>query len=202
MRIISLLITITLAASVAGAAELDNAVKAMSGNEAQFTQRFTPKGFKTAQTESGSVIFGALPQMRWSYAKPEQKIFVFDGSNSWFYIPADKQVTVGRIDDARKRELPFLMFGDAAARSKYFTMTEARRGNSIVTTLQPRDGAAMIRSVNVMIAPATHLITRVEYTDREGNHTAFDFSGYRGSAARADSFRFTPPAGVQVVQAQ
>jgi chaperone LolA len=202
MRITSMLFILTLMAGIAAAGELDNAVKAMSGNEAQFTQRFTPKGFKTAQSESGSVVFGTLPQMRWSYAKPEQKLFVFDGANSWFYIPADKQVTVGKIDDARKRELPFLLIGDVAARGKYFTMKEVRRGNSVVATLQPRDASAMIRSVDITIAPSTHLITRVEYTDREGNHTAFDFSGYRGNAARPDLFRFTPPAGVQVVQAQ
>lgn len=202
MRITSMLLILTFAAGVAAAGELDNAVKAMSGNEAQFTQHFTPKGFKTAQSESGSVVFGTLPQMRWSYSKPEQKLFVFDGANSWFYIPADKQVTVGRIDDARKRELPFLLLGDVAARGKYFTMKEARRGNSVVATLQPRDASAMIRTIDITIAPTTHLITRVEYTDREGNRTAFDFSGYRGSAARPDLFRFTPPAGVQVVQAQ
>ena len=202
MRITRMLILVTLVAAVAGAAELDNAVKAMSGNEMQFTQRFTPKGFKTAQTESGSVIFGALPQMRWSYAKPEQKLFVFDGANSWFYIPADKQVTVGRIDDARKRELPFLLLGDTGARDKYFTLKEARRGNTVVATLQPRDKSAMIRNVNIVIAATTHLIARVEYTDREGNNTAFDFSGYRASAPKADVFRFTPPAGVHVVQAQ
>ena len=202
MRITTMLFIFTLAAGAVSAAELDNAVKAMSGSEAQFTQRFTPKGFKSAQTESGSVVFGTLPQMRWSYAKPEQKLFVFDGANSWFYIPADRQVTVGKIDDARKRELPFLLIGDLAARGKYFTMKEARRGSSVVATLQPRDASAMIRSVDITIAPATHLITRVEYTDREGNHTAFDFSGYRGNAARPDLFRFTPPAGVQIVQAQ
>jgi chaperone LolA len=197
-----MLILLTLVARIAGAAELDNAVKAMSGNEVQFTQRFTPKGFKTAQTESGSVVFGALPQMRWSYAKPEQKLFVFDGANSWFYIPADKQVTVGRIDDARKRELPFLLLGDSGARDKYFILREARRGNTVVATLQPRDNSAMIRNVNIVIAATTHLIARVDYTDREGNHTSFDFSGYRGSAAKPDAFRFTPPAGVHVVQAQ
>ena len=34
--------------------------------------------------------------MRWSYTRPEEKLFVFDGSRSWFYVPADKQVTVTR----------------------------------------------------------------------------------------------------------
>ena len=42
----------------------------------------------------------------------------------------------------------------------------------------------------------------VEYSDREGNRTLFDFSGYQRHAVSADLFHFTPPAGVQVVSAQ
>jgi outer membrane lipoprotein carrier protein len=181
--------------------ELDRATTAMSGMEASFTHRFTAKGFKNSQTESGSVVFGTLPAMRWSYAKPEQKLFVFDGSNSWFYVPGDKQVTVARVDDTKKRELPFLLLGDPGAREKFFSVKEQKRGNAVVTTLQARTPSALVKSVTVTIAPSTHLIQRIEYADREGNRTSFDFSGYHRRAASADTFRFAPPAGVQVIRA-
>ena len=86
------------------ASELDLAARAVAGREASFTQRFTPKGFKSSQVESGTVTFGSLPMMRWSYTAPEAKLFVFDGTKSWFYVPADRQVTVGVIDGSpRKR---------------------------------------------------------------------------------------------------
>lgn len=202
MRLTSIIVTLLLTATLASAAELDNAVAAMSGLEASFTQSFTPKGFKTAQSESGSVVFGTLPQMRWSYTRPEQKLFVFDGNNSWFYVPAEKQVTVGRLDDTRKRELPFVLLGDPASRDKHFKVSEASRADGTVVTLTPRERTAMIRSVEIAIDRATHRIGRVHYTDREGNETTFAFSGYHPAAAKADTFRFTPPPGVQVVQAQ
>jgi outer membrane lipoprotein carrier protein len=188
-------------ATYAAPIELDRAATAMSGMEASFTHRFTAKGFKNSQIESGSVVFGSLPAMRWSYTKPEQKLFVFDGTNSWFYVPGDKQVTVGKVNDARKRELPFLLLGDPAARDQHFIVKEQKRGNSIVTTLQPRNKAAQMKSVTVTIAPSTHLIQRIEYADRDGNQTAFDFSGYHRRAASADTFKFAPPAGVQVIRA-
>ncbi len=181
--------------------ELDRAAAAMSGMEASFTHRFTAKGFKTSQVESGSVVFGPLPKMRWSYTSPEQKVFVFDGTSSWFYVPADRQVTHGRVSDARKRELPFLLLGDPAARDRHFAVKTQRRGGSVVTTLNPRDPKALVRAVTVTINPSTHLIQRIEYTDREGNRTSFDFSGYHRRAASADTFTFTPPAGVQVIRA-
>jgi chaperone LolA len=180
---------------------LDRAAKAMSGMEASFTHRFTAKGFKTSQSESGSVVFGDLPRMRWTYTSPEKKTFVFDGTSSWFYVPADKQVTTGRVTEARKRELPFLLIGDPAARDRAFVVKEQNRGGKVVTTLQPRDKGSIMRSVTVTIAPATSLIQSIEYTDRDGNRTSFSFSGYHKRAAGADTFRFTAPAGVQVVNA-
>src|SRR5438105_8411225 len=136
--------------------EIDRAVANLPGSEASFTQQFTPKGFKNSQSESGSVIFGALPQMRWSYSQPEQKLFVFDGARSWFYIPADKQVTVADLDADRRAELPFLIIGDPAARDRAFVVKESTKGNVVTATLQPKSGAAMIRNVVVSIDASTH----------------------------------------------
>jgi outer membrane lipoprotein carrier protein len=195
----TLLLSLVIATSAFGA-EIDRAAAALAGTEASFTQRFTPKGFKTSQVESGSVVFGTLPQMRWSYSRPEQKLFVFDGSRSWLYIPAEKQVTVADLDDRTRSELPFLLIGDPAARARNFNVRETTRGNSTVVTLQPKNAAAKIRNVVVTVATASHTITRVDYTDREGNQTTFDFSGAHRRDAGADFFRFAPPAGVQVVQ--
>lgn len=181
-------------------AEIDLAAAAVSGSEAQFTHSFTPKGFQSAQMESGSVIFGKLPAMRWTYAKPEQKTFVFDGTRSWFYVPADKQVTVADIDDQRKRDLPFLLVGDTAAREQHFVVHQQRNGRQIVTTLQPRDKGSLIRTVTISSNATSHLIESIDYTDRDGNRTLFRFSGYHPARVSAGTFSFAVPAGVQVVR--
>ena len=199
-KLLILALTLFAATLSAQTLEIDRAAAAMSGMEATFSHRFTARGFKTSQVESGSVLFGRLPAMRWSYASPEQKLFVFDGTRSWFYVPADKQVTLARITEARKRELPFLLLGDPVARGKAFTVREQKRGSAVVTTLQPRDGAALVKTVTVTINPSNHLIQAIDYTDREGNKTSFQFSGYHPRAATAEAFRFDPPAGVQVVE--
>jgi outer membrane lipoprotein carrier protein len=202
LRIISFVAAVVFATTLTAAPlELDRAASAMSGMEASFTHRFTAKGFKNAQVESGSVVFGALPMMRWSYAHPEEKLFVFDGTTSSFYVPGDKQVTVGRVTEARRRELPFLLIGDPIARDRAFAVRQQSKGGAIVTTLQPRDASSLVRAVTVTISASTHLISGIEYTDREGNQTSFDFSGYHRRAAPAELFRFNPPAGVQVIRA-
>jgi len=188
-------------ATAASAAEIDDAVSAMSGVEARFTHRFTAKGFKTSQVENGTVVFGRMPKMRWTYTAPEQKTFVFDGARSWFYVPAEKQVTIADVDDRRKSELPFLVLGDAAARNRLFIVKEQRKRGGVMTTLQPRNPNAQIRTVTIVTNPSTHLIESVEYADRAGNRTAFLFSGYHPARVSADTFSFTPPAGVQSVRA-
>lgn len=199
MRITAAVAALALAATLHAqpSTPLDRAAAAMAGTEASFTHRFTPKGFKTSQVESGSVIFGRLPMMRFSYTTPEQKLFVFDGDRSWFYVPADKQVTIADVTDSRKRELPFLLLGDPAARNKHFVVKQSGR----VTTLQPRDKAALVRTVSITTG-ADNRIQRIEYTDREGNRTSFELSGYHPRSASSDTFHFTPPAGVQVVNAE
>lgn len=201
MKRLTVLATLLFGATLtAQPTELDHAAKAMSGMEASFTHRFTAKGFKTSQVESGSVLFGDLPKMRWNYASPEKKLFIFDGSESWFYVPGDNQATHGRVSDARKAEMPFLLLGDPAARDRHFSVRQQTRGGRVVMTLQPRNARALVRNITVTITPSTHLIQRIEYTDTGGNRTSFDFSGYHRRTASADTFRFTPPAGVQVIR--
>jgi chaperone LolA len=200
MKITSLVLSFILIASAAGAAELDRAAAALAGTEAQFTQRFTPKGFTKSQVESGTVVFGALPKMRWSYLSPEQKVFVFDGNTSWLYIASEKQVTQKTLYERERAELPFLMIGDPAARDRHFVVHEKMSGGTVVTTLQSGSVSGMIRNVTITIDAATHRIQRVAYADREGNQTIFDFSGFTKRSVTADFFHFTPPPGVRLVE--
>jgi len=195
----SLIIALLLFATAASASELDRAAAAIAGTEASFTQRFTPKGFRNSQVESGSVVFGELPKMRWTYTQPEEKVFVFDGTHSWFYVPADRQVTEGTIDDQKRSELPFLLIGDAAARARLFSVTESTRKGKVLVRLEPRQRAAAVRDIVLTIAPATHWIEQLSYSDREGNRTIFDFSGYHRRDAPAALFHFNAPAGVDVI---
>ena len=200
MRFATILFALLLSVAGGRASELDRAVAVLQGSRAEFSQRFTARGFRSSQLESGSVTFGTLPLMRWTYTKPEEKLFLFDGTRSWFYIPSDKQVTVTAIEESKRSELPFLILGDPVARDRSFVVRERRQGRSVITTLQPRAAGTTIRSIAVSTDAATHQLQRVEYSDRDGNQTVFDFFSLQRVAAPAETFRFSPPAGVHVVQ--
>jgi len=180
--------------------ELSLAFTALSGTQASFVQRFRPRGFQKDQIEKGSVIFGASPQMRWTYSQPEPKTFVFDGTTSWLYVPAEKQVTVDRVTEAEKRELPFLLLGDGKTIDKQYTVKETRRTNAITVELLSRSNTQMVRSITLTTSPRDHSLRRLEYSDRQGNRTAFEFSAHRRVPPVASGFVFTPPAGVRIIQ--
>lgn len=193
------LFAFTFAAS-AFAGELDLAIQATRGQQAQFTHRFLPKGFKKEQVEKGSVIFGVPPQMRWSYTKPESKVFVFDGRTSWFYTAAERQVTVTRLDPAQQQSVPFAFLWDPAAK-KSWRATEKKRGNLVDLSLESTELNAQVKKLRLEVGARDHLIRKLEYFDRQGNRTVFELGGYKPFRGDAKAtFTFTPPPGVQVIQ--
>jgi chaperone LolA len=189
-------------AAPASTSEAGRALQAVAGLQADFVQRFTPHGFKVAQVEKGSVTFGSAPRMRWHYQTPEQKTFVFNGETSWLYIPAERQVTVAKLGDKEKQEIPFLLISDPSQLNRYFTMKERQTRGAVTIEIKPRNGASMIREVILTTDRSTHRIRSLTYTDRQGNRTVFEFAGYRKAPAADLAFQFTPPPGVDVVESQ
>src|SRR5690348_16984759 len=54
--------------------------------------------------ESGKVYFEQPGRMRWDYDSPEAKMFLVDGKNVWYYVPADhtaSRTSVKESDDWR-----------------------------------------------------------------------------------------------------
>ena len=181
------------------AATIDTVLSSTAGYKANFVQKFTPKGFKKEQVERGSVVFGSAPQMRWTYSAPESKVFVFDGSSSWLYVPSEKQATVHVVTAQEKQALPFLMLTSGADVQRAFSVKESATGSNKVFTLTPRDKKSMIKTATIT-AGRDNTIRRLEYSDREGNRTVFEFSGHQKTVLSADLFRFVPPKGVEVVR--
>lgn len=178
---------------------LARAVAATEGHRAEFRQIFIPHGSNSQMTESGSVTFGELPEMRWIYERPEKKTFVFDGSTSWLYVAADRQVAIHRLRDSELAELPFLLLKDGEAARANFTISSSRQGDLEVIQLSPRR-RGQIRSLSVSIDMRTSRISTLAYDDREGNRTRFEFEGYAPAKASSALFRFEPPPGVEIVE--
>lgn len=180
------------------ATDLPSVIRAAAGKQASFVQKFTPRGFRNEQVERGNVVFGAAPRMRWTYEVPERKVFVFDGQTSWLYTPSDRQVLVTRLGEDDLKSIPLAFLWDPSAASD-LDVTAAKRGRDTVLTLAPRNSGTEIRNAEVTVGP-DGLLRSMSWTDRQGNRTVFEFSGFRPARTSEATFRFAPPAGTDIVE--
>jgi outer membrane lipoprotein carrier protein len=76
--------------------------------KAAFYQRYSDgKGPGTA--ESGTVYFSRPGRMRWDYESPEQKVFLVDGKNVWFYVPADRTASRAKLNESSDWRTPLAL---------------------------------------------------------------------------------------------
>lgn len=193
--IATILLALSLQVSAADRNAITEAVRLLDGQEATFVQRFLPRGYKKEQVETGKVVFGRTPASRWSYETPEEKAFVFDGDTSWMYVPADETVMVHRVSAAEKNRLPFFVLSDPARMDEWYAIRES--GGR--TTLTAKHDDALLRSIELEL-DSTGRIETLTYFDAQGNRTAFELSGWTKAATTEETFTFTPPPGVDVIE--
>src|SRR6201981_3431375 len=81
--------------------------------KASFFERYSD-GKGAVQSESGTVYFSRPGRMRWDYESPEHKLFLVDGSNVWFYVPADRSVSRAKMKQSSDWRTPIaLLVGKA-----------------------------------------------------------------------------------------
>lgn len=68
--------------------------------------------------ESGTVYFSRPGRMRWEYESPERKLFLVDGTNVWFYVPADHTASRAKAKDSADWRTPIALLAGKADMSQ------------------------------------------------------------------------------------
>ncbi len=168
---------------------------------ADFRQVYS--GHNVHQEESGILFMKKPAKMFWEYQKPRTKLFVADGSKTYFYLPADRQVVESslRLDTA---QTPLLfLFGRADVESEfhvgYSDETPSREGN-VVIRLEPIQPNGDYSEVLLEIDPETHLIERLQVVEPIGNRNDYYLSNFRENVKVSDKkFEFRIPPGTEVI---
>ena len=84
--------------------------------KAVFYERFSDGSGGSA--ESGVVYFSQPGRMRWEYQSPEEKLFLVDGANVWFYVPADRTVSRAKVKDSSDWRTPLALLTGKSDLSK------------------------------------------------------------------------------------
>ena len=169
--------------------------------KAGFTENYAGLGMQ--KTESGTLFLRKPGRMMWQYTSPAGKIFLLNGKYAWFYTKGDAQVQripAKELDDLRS-PLRFLL-GHTQLEKELTGLTLAQAPNGCFTlTGQPRGQERRVTRLTLTVT-VSGAITAIEIAEPDGAITRFTFTDEQPDVEiPAQTFRFTPPAGVPVVDA-
>jgi outer membrane lipoprotein carrier protein len=169
--------------------------------KAQFSESYQGLGIK--RFESGTLYLKKPGRMKWEYTTPAGKVFVLDGKTAWFYSTGDPQVQripAKELDDLRS-PLRFLL-GHTELEKELNGLTLVPAGNGgFVLAGQPKGLESRVRRLSLSVTP-DGAITGMEIEEMDGALTRFNFSAQQPNVALpSETFRFTLPKGVPVVDA-
>src|SRR5262245_58449357 len=90
---------------------------------ARFRQETRMQGFDQVQIGEGQVWILKPGRMRWDYTQPERQTIVTDGETLWHYLPADRQVIRGQVNQSLGTRTPALFLAGQARLTELFTAT-------------------------------------------------------------------------------
>jgi outer membrane lipoprotein carrier protein len=166
--------------------------------------------------ESGTVYFSKPGRMRWEYESPEQKLFLVDGTNVWFYVPLDRTVSRAKMKESSDWRTPLALLAGKADLSRFcssLTIVDAaaenhgkpedrttQEGDTLLRCM-PRYSAdgEQIREVLFEVDSESHLV-RVVIRQVGGLETEFRFGNWEENIPIPETkFHFQPPPGVAIV---
>jgi outer membrane lipoprotein carrier protein len=191
--------------------------------KAAFYERYSDSSsVGEGSAESGIVYFSQPGRMRWEYESPEKKLFIVDGANVWFYVPADRTVSRAKVKESSDWRTPLALLTGKSDLSKLCRSieildpaktpananaeeSENRPGaaaNTVLRCIPKRESADAdqeIREVLLESDPDSHLVRLI--IRQPGNlETEFRFANWQENLPVAETmFHFAPPPGVTVV---
>jgi len=179
--------------------------------ESDFTEIYRGEGAE--RVESGTLWLKKPRKMRWEYRSPKEKLFISDGQEVWFYLPAERQLrktTFRKLDDLRS-PLAFLLGktkleNELRGLSKAADQSPLDPGNillrGIPQSVVPQSVAGEVSEVQLEITPSDQIV-RIVLMEADGATTEFRFAGWKENLKLSDSrFQFTPPPGVETVEGE
>ncbi|MGD1210954.1 MAG: outer membrane lipoprotein carrier protein LolA [Candidatus Acidiferrales bacterium] len=161
--------------------------------------------------ESGTVYFSRPGRMRWEYESPERKLFLVDGTNVWFYVPADHTASRAKMKESSDWRTPLALLAGKADLSKLCSRIEpadsgsderpASPGNQVLRCIPRIDPSSADAPKDVIFEtdPEAHLV-RVVIREAGNASTEFRFGNWEENIAVAEvKFHFQPPPGVAIV---
>lgn len=171
----------------------------LKGLDGRFEQKLYDLDGRLKETSTGRVALSAPRLFRWEYATPYEQLIVADGEKVWVFDPDLEQVTV-RPQGPEEQNSPLAALVDPAKLERDFNVRDGGEAEGLSwILLSPRD-AQQASFSSAKLGFRGQSLVRMEVVDTLGQRTELVFSGWkRNPAFDRTTFRFSPPAGVDVV---
>ena len=166
--------------------------------KADFAQVVVARGGRKPQESSGTVAISRPGKLRWEILKPYPQLVVGDGEKIWIHDPELKQVTVRKAGQALGGSPAALLAGRNEL-EREFVLAEAGEADGLAwVEATPKQSDSGFEKVRLGFAGAD--LRAMELHDNFGQVTHIRFSKLvRNPDLPADTFRFEPPAGADVI---
>ena len=165
---------------------------------ADFAQVVVAKNGKRPQPSTGVMMVSRPGKFRWQIDKPYSQLLVGDGEKVWMYDPDLRQVTVKKMS-AALGSTPAALLVSANALEKNFVLRELGEREGL-EWLEATPKAGDSGFEKLQLGFAGNDLKAMEMFDNFGQTTSLSFMHLeRNPALAATHFRFTPPAGVDVI---
>jgi len=213
---------VLLALSVAANATVNSVRRALEDRyhhartlKAAFFERYSD-GNGGIAAESGTVYFSRPGRMRWDYESPQEKMFIVDGANAWFYVPADRTASRAKMKESSDWRTPLaLLVGKSDLSEMCRKLDLVEPGNpgakddkplaadDALLRCIPRDNPTgpegNLPYVLLEVDPEARLV-RVVIRDVGSAETEFRFGNWEENLPIPEiKFHFQPPQGVAIV---
>jgi len=183
--------------------------------KAAFFERYSD-GNGGVAAESGTVYFSRPGRMRWEYQSPQDKLFLVDGTNAWFYVPADHTASRAKMKESSDWKTPLALLVGKANLGEMCRDLDLIRpgapGSAGDKPLMPED--SLLRCVPrdnpagpegkfpylLLEADPQAQLVRVVIREAGNAETEFRFGNWEENLAIPEiKFHFQPPPGVAIV---
>lgn len=174
----------------------------MRGLAAEFEHSFSAPGVRERR-EYGRLVLARPQRMRWEYDSNPRKLFIVNGREVWFYVPADREAVHADVRHVSDSRFPFLfLLGQTNLRREFRGINLIEQGSTNTDThllrLVPRGRASGLREIFLGVYEDGRIL-KVKMVDEAGAISEVVLRAVRENfIAPAEAFDFRPPPGVTV----
>jgi outer membrane lipoprotein carrier protein len=173
-------------------------IRDVNTGRAQFTQTVTSPDGAKKKVSSGSFEFSRPNRFRFAYVKPFEQLIVADGQKVWIYDADLNQASSRKFTSALGATPAALLAGGSLDKDFDLAALPAKDGLDWVQA-NPKTKDSAFKSVRVGFKGKD--LAAVEIVDAFDQRSLLQFSQFNsGISFGADAFRFTPPAGADVIE--